>query len=160
MYMDLRTGKIRNKLIYPMAALGIICNLFSTQPGIYQSAAGLIAALCFYGFLWKSQALGAGDVKLFAALGALKGISFLAFASLYILGVACLIAFILLTINGRLFAVMKWVGQTMLAFVIPFVPHPARLKGTVSMPLAPAIFIGTLCALCLEAIHGPFSLLS
>jgi prepilin peptidase CpaA len=160
MYTDFRTGKIRNKLIYPMAALGIICNLFSTQPGIYQSMAGLIGALCFYGFLWKSGALGAGDVKLLAALGALKGISFLAFASFYILGVACLLAIFLLAIKGRLFTVAKWVGQTFIALVIPFIPHPSRLNEAISMPLAPAIFIGTLCALCLEAVHGPFSLFS
>src|SRR5262249_41827165 len=81
-YTDLRHGKIYNKLTYPAVVLGIALSFFQSNPDPYQSAAGLAGALCFYGLLRKFSGMGAGDVKLMAAIGAIKGLPFFIFSTL------------------------------------------------------------------------------
>lgn len=158
-YTDLRHGKIYNKLTYPAAVLGIALSFFQSHPDPYQSAAGLAGALCLYGLLRKYSGMGAGDVKLIAAIGALKGLAFVIFSSLYIFGFGCLAGLAVLAWKGRLIPGIRWVALTLASVVLPGRERPLHEGEMTSMPFAPAIFLGVAYGIYLEIVDGPFSLL-
>jgi prepilin peptidase CpaA len=158
-YTDLRHEKIYNKLTYPAVLLGLGLSFFQPHPDPYQSVAGLAVALCFYGLLRKFSGIGAGDVKLMAAIGALKGFSFIVFSSLYIFGFGALVGMALLAWRGRLIPAARWVLLTVASVVVPGMQRPAREGETISMPFAPAICLGVVYCVYLEAVNGQFSIL-
>ena len=158
-FTDLRHGKIYNKLTYPAAILGIVISFFQPAPDPAQSAAGLIGALCLYGLLRRFSGMGAGDVKLMAAIGAFKGLPFIVFGSLYIFAFGCLAGVVVLAWKGRLIPALKWVGLTLVSVAVPGRPRPAHEGEMTSMPFAPAIFLGAAYCIYLEIINGQFSLL-
>ncbi len=158
-YTDLRHGKIYNKLTYPAAVLGVALSFFQSHPDPYQSAAGLVGALCLYGLMRKLSGMGAGDVKLMAAIGAIKGLAFVIFSSLYIFGFGCLAGLVALAWKGRLVPGIKWVALTVASVVVPGRERPVHNGEMTSMPFAPAIFLGVAYGVYLEIVGGPFSLL-
>jgi prepilin peptidase CpaA len=154
---DMWRGKVYNWMTYPAALAGIALSFVTPAPGPWQSLAGLGGALVLFGILRKIGRMGAGDVKLMAAVGALKGLPFVIFASFYVIVVAGLAAIVLLAMNRRLVPTLRWAGSLALASLVPGrTPRPLE-GGQTDMPLAPAIFLGTLWCLYLEAINGPFS---
>jgi prepilin peptidase CpaA len=158
-YTDLRHGKIYNKLTYPAAVLGLALSFIQSQPDPYQSAAGLAGALCLYGLMRRFSGMGAGDVKLMAAIGAIKGLPFVIFSSLYIFGFGCLAGLIVLAWKGRLIPGLRWVALTVASVIVPGRQRPVHEGEMTSMPFAPAIFLGVAYGVYLEMIDGPFSLL-
>lgn len=78
-YTDLRRGRIPNAVTLPAVGLGLILNAaLHGWPGLGQAAAGVGSALTLWvitGALGGS--LGAGDIKLLGAIGALGGAGFL-----------------------------------------------------------------------------------
>jgi prepilin peptidase CpaA len=71
---DWRSRRIPNWLTLSGAALGIGLNgLLAGQPGVQASLLGLLVAMAIYVPLYLLRGMGAGDVKLMAALGALAG---------------------------------------------------------------------------------------
>jgi preflagellin peptidase FlaK len=75
-YTDLRDRTIPNQLTYAMLFIGLLGHLVETflsaslAPVLF-SAAGAVIAFAFAYILWRAGAWAGGDVKLFAALGAL-----------------------------------------------------------------------------------------
>src|SRR5215510_12580191 len=158
-YTDLRHGKIYNKLTYPAVVLGIALSFLQSNPDPYQSAAGLTGALLLYGLLRKLSGMGAGDVKLMAAVGAIKGLQFVIFSSLYIFGFGCLAGLVVLAWKGRLIPGFKWVALTVASVLVPRRERPVLNAEMTTMPFAPAIFLGVVYVVYLEIVNGPFSLL-
>jgi len=156
-YTDLRHGKIYNKLTYPAAGLGIALSFFQSNPDPYQSAAGLAGALLLYGLLRKLSGMGAGDVKLMAAIGAIKGLPFVIFGSLYIFVFGCLAGLVALAWKGRLIHGVKWVALTIASVMVPGKERPVHDGEMTSMPFAPAIFLGVAYVVYLEIVNGAFS---
>jgi prepilin peptidase CpaA len=75
---DARSGKIYNAVTYPAIAFGIIYNFLSADKGIIiSSAAGCLTGLLPFGLAAARGLIGGGDVKLFAAIGAIGGFFFL-----------------------------------------------------------------------------------
>ncbi len=73
-WMDLRTRRIPNWLNLSGVILGIGLNtLFSQEKGFKLAITGLGLALLIYVPLYLIRAMGAGDVKFMAAVGALAG---------------------------------------------------------------------------------------
>jgi len=110
-WTDARTGRIPNLLTLPALPLGL--GLGALQAGwLGLGTAALGALLCFgvpYGLFRTSQgtAIGGGDVKLFAGLGALLGPSAgleVELASLVLLAMFALLA---LTWRGQLLAMLR-----------------------------------------------------
>src|SRR5687767_15899030 len=83
-FTDLRARKISNTLTYPVMLLGLLGNLaLSGWPGVQHASLGWLAGLGIMLIPFLLGAMGAGDVKLVAAIGAVKGPEFVLIATLY-----------------------------------------------------------------------------
>ncbi len=73
-YFDLRVRRIPNWISLAGAGLGLLLNTyFESLHGTLIAAGGLLVALCIYVPLYALKGMGAGDVKLMAAIGAIAG---------------------------------------------------------------------------------------
>jgi prepilin peptidase CpaA len=154
---DARWGKVYNVVTYPAALLGVGLSFYFSPPAPLMSVLGLLAGLAFFGLLRKISGMGAGDVKLMAAVGALNGLPFLVYSTFYILCAASVTALIFVAWQGRLVPVLKWVAATLASVVSPKYSPGNRQHEMTSMPFAPAIFIGCAFSVYLETLHGYFS---
>lgn len=74
---DIRARRIPNALTFPVLGLGFLLNaLTSHSDGLVLSAQGALLGLAIMLPFHVLRGLGAGDVKLVAAIGALKGPEF------------------------------------------------------------------------------------
>src|SRR5438128_7785890 len=75
-YMDVRYRRIPNKLVLVTFIAGLVVNtIFRGFQGLEASLGGSLLAFGLMFSLHVFGTMGAGDVKLFAAMGALIGIS-------------------------------------------------------------------------------------
>jgi prepilin peptidase CpaA len=73
--IDWRTRRIPNKLTFPLVFVALVANVVvGGWSGGLSSLIGLVFGLAFFLLLMLLGAMGPGDVKLMAALGALLGI--------------------------------------------------------------------------------------
>jgi len=106
-YMDVRYRRIPNKLVFATVIAGLTLNaLFGGWHGLGASFAGLLLAFGLMFFFHAFGTMGAGDVKLFAAVGSIVGISHV------------LPTLIVVTLTGGALAICKMVyarrvGRTM-----------------------------------------------
>ena len=163
---DLKTGRIPNWLTLGGIASGIAGHLAhgvvtsdaqAALHGALLSVAGaLFCSLAPLALYWKGG-IGGGDLKLFAALGALCHPMLGIECQIYALVVAAVIAPARLAYDGRLFAVL---GGSLALLFNPFLPRERRRTVPREMltwfRLGPAIFAGTLLTLL---AHG-FELLA
>lgn len=102
-FTDARSSIIPNKLTLTAAAAGIIGNtVIGGWNGFVYSASGLIAGFVIFLLLYALGALGAGDVKLFAALGAITGVAFVLSSMMYSILYAGMIGLLLLVLKKKL----------------------------------------------------------
>ena len=74
---DIKTFRIKNLITYPFIAAGAITGLFSHGPeGFFQSVLGTFLPALALAILYALKMLGAGDIKLFCAIGAIMGSKF------------------------------------------------------------------------------------
>lgn len=156
-FTDMKWGKVYNWLTVPAAAAGVALSFFFPTPGPWQSLTGLAGALVMYAILRRVGRMGAGDVKLMAAVGALKGFPFVVFASIYIIVVAGIASILILAFERRLVPALRWVAATMASLLVPNLEPVPFEGGKTEMPFAPAILIGVLWCVYLEATYGAFS---
>jgi prepilin peptidase CpaA len=151
-YMDVRHRRIPNKLVFAVLVAGITLNtLFTGGHGLVASLEGLILAFFLMFVLHAFGTMGAGDVKLFAAVGSLVGIS-------HVLSTLLVVA-----VTGGVFAMCKMiyarrVGQTMLGVAQFFygllpgqtVPHfEVPADNSYTLPYAVPICLGGLLSVFL-----------
>ena len=70
---DLRTRRIPNRLVAVLAIGGLLFSLFAQRGGVPSAVAGLLVGFALWFPVYVLGALGAGDVKLFAAAAAWLG---------------------------------------------------------------------------------------
>lgn len=148
-FTDLRARRISNRLTYPTMLFGLIANgVLHGWNGLGQSAMGWAIGLGIMLVPFLLRAMGAGDVKLMAAIGAVKGPEFVLIAALY----AC--------VAGGLLAVYYLVKERRVANTFKFIAFGWiwALRGTGpkagAIPYAPAIAAGVMLALL------PYSLIT
>ncbi len=146
---DVRSRHIPNWLVLPFLLLGIAasCWLYGWH-GLGQSCGGFGIGLLVYGVLFLMGGMGAGDVKLCAAIGAWIGPNQFLIALIMISlagGVMALCwalwsGFLRELLRGAGNLICFWRRRGMLPEERLTLNHPAARK----MPYAPAIAIGTL----------------
>ena len=140
---DLRWRRIPNALTFPAFGAGILLNgVFFGGEGLFSSASGGALGLGMLLPLFFLRGMGAGDVKLMAAIGALKGPEFVfftcAWASIFGGGMA---------LFGLIRSRKLGVALAHLYF-FKFLPRPdGSFISAGRIPYAPAIAMGALLTL-------------
>jgi len=143
-FTDVRSRRIPNWLVLPFLALGIlVCGWLHGWHGALNSVEGAALGLLLYGILFWMGGMGAGDVKLCAAIGAWIGPSQLLISLVFtgLVGGAMALSWALW--GGFLKELFLHTGDLVFR---------SRERGAVTlgnplrrkMPYAPAIAVGTL----------------
>jgi len=154
-YSDARYSKIWNKVTFPVMALGLILNYsFGGLHGLFWAGIGWAVGM---GIQWIPFMLGmakAGDVKLLAAVGALKGWAFCCFGFLYGAIAFALLILPWLAMRGELGAVgnniKNYFHLAIVTVSAPDAPTPVVEKRFV--PWGVGLSIGFFIALIFELI--------
>ncbi len=100
---DLRTYRIPNAVTYPAICLGVIAHLLVEGPkGLIWGVLGFLIGGGIFFFLYLLRTMGAGDVKLMAAVGAFAGPSKAVEIVLYSAIAGGVLALALVLYKGRL----------------------------------------------------------
>ncbi|MFC4799981.1 prepilin peptidase [Neobacillus sp. GCM10023253] len=150
LYTDVKNRKILNIITLPSILIGFIYH-FATQgfEGFLFSGKGFLTGLGLLIIPYLLGGMGAGDVKLLAAIGALMGTSFVFYSFIYIGLIGGLIALVLLIRNKGLVDLIKSFFYTIAFFrsnlgsMFISKDKPSRI----SFPYGIAIVLGTLCTL-------------
>ncbi|SDC72147.1 MULTISPECIES: A24 family peptidase [unclassified Candidatus Frackibacter] len=103
LWTDIKEGIIPNYYTGSLIAFGIIINLYlHSWSGVIFSLSGFFVGLFIFLVPYVLGGLGAGDVKLLAAIGAVKGAKFIFIDSLVVAVVGGLISLFILVMNKRL----------------------------------------------------------
>jgi prepilin peptidase CpaA len=157
---DFRTGLIPNWLTVGASCAGVLGHLLFGSLlvdgwlGLHEAAAsvaGLVLCGLAPGLMYWKGAMGGGDLKLFAAIGALcqplLGIEI----QMHALVIAAVIAPARLAYQGRLLRVM---AGTLSVAMNPFLPRARQRvlppEALTSFRLGPAIFVGAALSLALR----------
>lgn len=151
---DLRTGHIPNWLTLPPLLLAPVAHaLGGGTPALLASLFGALASGAAPALLFAvaREGMGGGDVKLFAALGALGGASLgIEIELLSLLSIAAY-ACLLLAFRGRLLAAL---GNSLRMFINLFLPTARRLyvapEALTPLRLGGAILLASSCSLLLR----------
>jgi prepilin peptidase CpaA len=112
---DMRSMRIPNWLTASAAVTGIALQAIeSGRHGLWTAGLGLIAGFAAVVLLHAVGAVGAGDVKLFAAIGALSSATFALSALSYSVLFAACIGLFIVTFKGKLPATVKRVTVSLL----------------------------------------------
>jgi len=157
---DFRTGLIPNWLTLSAAAAGIVGHWaygslsIDARAGLQEaliSAAGLVLCALSPGALYLKGAMGGGDLKLFAAIGALCQPLIGIEVQLYALIIAAIFAPARLAYQGRL---LRVIAGTLSVALNPFLPpsrrHALPPDALTSFRLGPAIFAGAALSVALR----------
>lgn len=148
-YTDLRNRRIPNWLVFPFLLAGLgVSGWLHGREGIGQSIDGLLLGALIYGVLFLMGGMGAGDVKLCAAIGAWIGPEQL-FIAMVVAGItggimavcwALFGGFLDELLSGTGNLAFGWSGRGMRSDPALTLSNPKARR----MPYAPAIAIGTL----------------
>jgi prepilin peptidase CpaA len=126
-YIDVRSSKIPNYLTVSGICLGIGYHILdSGLSGITFSLLGFIVGFGVLFLLYLCKALGAGDVKLFGAIGALSGAEFVVQSMMYSILYAGVLGACILLIRKELIYRIKNVFFRLLSFI--FIRHDDSIR--------------------------------
>jgi len=156
-FCDYRSRRVPNWLTFPGICLGIGLNVFQAgMAGLWSSLQGLAVALAIYGSLYLLRALGAGDVKLMAAIGAVAGPAH--WLRIFLLTALCggVVAVVLIVMRGRFRHTMSNAGAVLANLSRAQPPYRSSpeldVRSTAGLRLPHAVMIGcaTLLYICLR----------
>lgn len=105
---DLKQQRIYNKVIFPTLIAVLVLHLTASGfGGLRLSILGFAAGLAVLIIPYLLGGIGAGDVKLLALIGAIKGSSFVLNTALYMAVIGGIIALFIIVANGALTKVLK-----------------------------------------------------
>jgi len=153
---DIRYRRIPNWLSLAMVVLGLGLNLAAPgAPGIVASLIGMAVALIIYFALYLLRAMGAGDAKLMAAVGAVVGAPNWFFVFFFSLVIGASLGLVALLARGRLRRTLGNIVQIvreLAHFRAPFASEEyldVSSPQAVTMPHGAAIALGALLYLVL-----------
>ncbi len=101
---DIKTYKIKNNIVYPFIILGLLTNVYyNSLQGVKESLIGIMLPILLLFILYLLRMLGAGDIKLFSAIGSIMGYGFVFNTILYSIIAGGIISLEILIVkkNGR-----------------------------------------------------------
>jgi prepilin peptidase CpaA len=145
-YYDVKYRRIPNKIVLLMLLIGFVVNLLiSSFNGFVLSISGAALAFALMLILHIVGAMGAGDVKLFAAIGSLIGFKLILPTYLIIAIVGGLLAIISSLYRGTLFTTFTRVTHILFSILnkwdVPRYSVPENKSGTI--PYGIAITVGS-----------------
>jgi prepilin peptidase CpaA len=157
---DYKTGLIPNAITYPLVVVGAILH-FAISASVFSKAdlglivietlAGVFACALVPLILWKANAMGGGDVKLLAGLGAALGPRVGITVQVYAFSAAALLVPIILAYRGVFWATMR---RSFWVMIRPFLSHKRRPEighdPMAEVRFGPAIALGTMLVALLE----------
>ena len=151
-YMDVRYRRIPNKLVLVTLTGGIVLNTaFDGVHGLVVSLGGFAVAFGIMFVFHAFGTMGAGDVKLFAAIGAIAGISLVLPTFLVVALTGGVLAIVQMVYSGRvrttMFGVMQFFYGLLPGQTVPRFDIPADRSYT--LPYAVPICFGSLLAFLL-----------
>ena len=159
-YWDVRYRRIPNWATLPGIALGLGLNgLFFGWHGLKTSGLGLLVGFGALLVLFVLGWMGGGDVKLMAAVGALKGYPFVVSALFYSLIVALVIGVAMLIWNRKTLRTLKNMFYVIGSRVSRLVPKQnIDREQTQKIPFGLAIVLGTIWAMIAGYAWSPLRL--
>lgn len=154
-YMDIRYRRIPNKLVLAILLVGLTVNTaFGGSQGLLMSLGGFALAFAVMFFFHLFGTMGAGDVKLFAAIGAVNGWSLVLPTLLVVALLGGILAICKMILSGRarttMFGVMHFFYGLLPGQRVPRIDIPADRSYT--LPYAVPICFGSLVSFVL--FHG------
>ena len=117
-YFDLTQKRIPNFLTFPAILLGLIIFAVSGGwSGLLQGLSGFGVGIAVFFIPFALGGMGAGDVKLMGAIGALKGLEFILYAAFFTALSGGVFALAYLLFSGQLFSILK---KVLLMAAVPF----------------------------------------
>lgn len=145
-YFDLAKGRIPNALVLLLGAVGLVCSgVIGGLVGVTDSLMGAAMGGGLLLVCYLARWLGAGDVKLMAAMGALLGFGGVLWALFYTAVVGGALGVGILVWKGKLLWGLKR------AFSLRALLHPEEVEERITVPYGFAIAVGTLLTVVL---HG------
>jgi prepilin peptidase CpaA len=146
-YYDVRYRRIPNAFVLATLAGGLAINtIFGGLNGLYQSVGGFALAFVLMFMLHIFGAMGAGDVKLFAAIGAVTGAALVLPTFLVVILTGGLLAFVSIIRAGVFMTTMHRVLQILVGLLpgweMPRFTVPSDRRHTI--PYGVAITIGSI----------------
>lgn len=157
LYTDLTRRKIYNAVTVSAVALGLILNSYQGGlDGLLYSLQGLAIGFLIFLLPYLGGGLGAGDIKLMAAVGAVKGPAFVVAAALYGAALGGLLALVFLVRGGLVRESLSRIGRALsLVFLTRKLSWldslSTRPSGTI--PYGVAIFGGVLLAMLVGVVR-------
>lgn len=144
---DTLHGKIYNKVTYPAVLLGLLLNLFLEEGvGLKSSLMGLGVGFVPFFLLSLMGLMHGGDVKLLAAIGALKGYPFILHVIFFTFLVAGFMALAKVIWRGQLIGTVRRVFRAFLSLIVPGMAVEVP-QGEETIPFGLAALLGSLWAL-------------
>lgn len=150
LYYDLRENKIKNFVTLPAAIAGLVLNSWHEGwMGFWAALQGWLIPTLLLFILYYINVMGAGDIKLFAALGSIMGLPFALESFVHTIFIGGIIAMVLLLVRGqfvasmsrliRYFKLLMWSGKLH--------PYCAKEDASSKFAFTTAIVPGTLVQL-------------
>lgn len=142
---DFREKKIYNMVLLPTFLFGIGYNIVTAGwSGLMQSALGLLVGLAILFIPFAMGGMGAGDVKLLALIGAMKGPVFVFYAALGMGLAGGLMALAVLAYKAGIFRQpIKFLRGVWMMFITGFKVKPFNLgQEKIYLPYGLAIAVG------------------
>jgi len=141
--VDLRSRRIPNWLTFGLVLIGILLNVWQAGPGgAWLALAGAGLGLAILLPLYAVRAMGAGDVKLLAGLGAVLGPQVVVSVAVYTAVAGGVMSAIMLAQRGRLLSVLREI----------LIEHRPPTRGGSSAPYGVAIASGMYLSLVLPGV--------
>ena len=152
MITDLRTRTIPNWLTLPLLPSALLIHgITAGLAGSLRSGVGALVCFLPVYFLFTRHALGGGDVKLFAALGALLGARDGLELELTAFVIVAAFALLAMAWHGRFARLLAQSWRASLHLIAPArFARPQAGEGSMELPMGLAILVAIL-ALCLRS---------
>lgn len=120
-FCDIKERKIPNKITFTGVLIGIFFNIITGGwTGLLHGILGLFTGLAIFFFPFAMGGMGAGDVKLMGAIGALMGWRFSVMTALYSAVIGGIMVFIHLLYTGKLRETLNRMLYALINFLLQF----------------------------------------